>query len=408
MPSAISGIDATLGRIQQDVGALGTRLFELDAERERRTSEVDGFVGQTKAAWQDAEDQVTVLWAWYRALSEAVGSIAVRRQAPGLDQNRIDSLSDEITGAPVALPAESFELARRCLPDEVAAAGSCPIDALIGLMSGVLHRATETIASIFVARDMGLPKLDEIAVSLTAAEGAAQAAGVRVPNEAGSVKVRLTALRERLGTDPLGVPVDDIGAVSVAAARVAQEIDQAVADVMGVDEALDRIELDLKAALQCLTQARQDALEVEAKITTPDCLTDAAEIDELAGSLAELQSSLAAARQRTMAGDRTAALRLTAALSPAAARARDKATTLAGSVAAPLARRRELRGRLDAYRAKVHSLGLAEDPVLAELHQSAQETLYTAPCDLDNAERRLAAYQAQIPGRAQKEKGHEM
>jgi hypothetical protein len=149
-------------------------------------------------------------------------------------------------------------------------------------------------------------------------------------------------------------------------------------------------------------------VEVDAKIAARESLTDAAETAELASSLADLQADLAAARGRAMAGDRTGALRLTAALGPAAAQARDRATTLAGSVAAPLARRRELRGRLEAYRAKVHSLGLAEDPVLSELHQAAQEILYTAPCDLDEAERRLAAYQAHIPGRAHKEKRHEM
>jgi hypothetical protein len=181
-----------------------------------------------------------------------------------------------------------------------------------------------------------------------------------------------------------------------------------VADVTGVDEALDRIELDLQTGLQKLSQARQDAPEVAAKIAAPPGLTGAAEIDDLTGSLVDLQASLATARGRSVAGDRTAALRLAAALGPAAAQARDKAVTLAGSVAAPLARRRELRGRLDAYRAKVHSLGLAEDPVLGELRQGAQDVLYTAPCDLDEAERRLAAYQAHIPGRAQQENRHEM
>ena len=63
MPNAISGLDATLGRVQQDVAQLGARLFELDAERERRASEADGLRGQTAAAWQGARDQVTVLWA---------------------------------------------------------------------------------------------------------------------------------------------------------------------------------------------------------------------------------------------------------------------------------------------------------------------------------------------------------
>jgi hypothetical protein len=58
-----------------------------------------------------------------------------------------------------------------------------------------------------------------------------------------------------------------------------------------------------------------------------------------------------------------------------------------------LARRRELRGRLDAYRAKAIATGRAEDLALDELYQSAASVLYQAPCDLEEAERSVAAYQ---------------
>ena len=52
---------------------------------------------------------------------------------------------------------------------------------------------------------------------------------------------------------------------------------------------------------------------------------------------------------------------------------------------APLDRRAELRGLLDAYAAKAAAIGRAEDPALADLHDAAHDALHTAPCDLDAA-----------------------
>ncbi|MFD7892856.1 hypothetical protein ACFV3O_31440, partial [Streptomyces albidoflavus] len=63
------------------------------------------------------------------------------------------------------------------------------------------------------------------------------------------------------------------------------------------------------------------------------------------------------------------------------------------AVTAPLAVRAELRGRLDAYRAKVSRLGLAEDPVLAERYDAARRVLWSAPCDLRVAEEAVLRFQ---------------
>ena len=62
-----------------------------------------------------------------------------------------------------------------------------------------------------------------------------------------------------------------------------------------------------------------------------------------------------------------------------------------------LARRRELRGRLDGYRAKAQALGSAEDLRLEGLYTAARDALYGAPCDLDDAERQVMAYQRALP-----------
>jgi hypothetical protein len=60
--------------------------------------------------------------------------------------------------------------------------------------------------------------------------------------------------------------------------------------------------------------------------------------------------------------------------------------------AAPVRRRNELRGLLDAYRAKAVVRGRAEDEGLALLHTAARDALFIAPCSLKEAERRVRDY----------------
>src|SRR5262249_990597 len=78
------------------------------------------------------------------------------------------------------------------------------------------------------------------------------------------------------------------------------------------------------------------------------------------------------------------------------ANALDQARETTGLITGLLDRRDELRGRLDAYKAKAGRLGLAEDTALTELHQRAQDLLWTSPCDLRQATVALADYQQAI------------
>ncbi|MDG4786918.1 hypothetical protein O7626_13420 [Micromonospora sp. WMMD1102] len=61
-----------------------------------------------------------------------------------------------------------------------------------------------------------------------------------------------------------------------------------------------------------------------------------------------------------------------------------------------LRRRAELRGRLDAYRAKAGRLGLIEHTELSARHRLARDLLYTSPCDLPAATRAVVAYQRHL------------
>jgi hypothetical protein len=63
----------------------------------------------------------------------------------------------------------------------------------------------------------------------------------------------------------------------------------------------------------------------------------------------------------------------------------------------PIDQRDELRGRLDAYRAKANRLGLLEDSRLCELYDRAHGELYSAPTNLTTAEELVRRYQQGLP-----------
>jgi hypothetical protein len=64
-----------------------------------------------------------------------------------------------------------------------------------------------------------------------------------------------------------------------------------------------------------------------------------------------------------------------------------------------LARRAELRARLDGYAEMAINHGRVEDPELDRAYGQAWEALFVAPCDLDTAEQALTAYAAAVHAR---------
>jgi hypothetical protein len=63
---------------------------------------------------------------------------------------------------------------------------------------------------------------------------------------------------------------------------------------------------------------------------------------------------------------------------------------------APLETRSELRGRLDALKAKARVYGVAEDAALAGLAGQAEELLYARPTDLARSAAAVAAYERRL------------
>ena len=389
----LNRINESLANAQAAVAKLGAALFELDTERERRSVDLPVLTGSTEAAWKQTGSQLSVLWAWYQALAGVVEGVANRLKGPPLRPADLNEIWALLSTASVEVPDDSRELARECLPESETVPGKAPILFMVRVISASYQRVAETITSIFAVREMVLPRLAELDRTFSDSTDRARSVGLRLPNGALAVRRQLDELREQSSSDPLSVDVDRIPTLDEAVERVRAQLAEATEALANVDEAFDGLASSLDAAEAAISDSKNAVQTASVKIAGATVGLD--EVQALEQTATQLRVELEQALE-IAATDRPSANRAARALEPRIASLRSDAERLSTTAIEPLARRQELRGRLDAYRAKAYALGKGEDAYLDRLYRAARQVLYTAPCDLAGAERRLAAYQAAV------------
>jgi hypothetical protein len=147
---------------------------------------------------------------------------------------------------------------------------------------------------------------------------------------------------------------------------------------------LPAIEAALASIAATLAEARRQRALIVRKIASP-----VPEVPALDDGPADRLAALPALRDKGRWADLLAELDE---LERAVATATEQAQAVQRAVVAPLDRRDELRGRLGAYQAMAGRHGHAEDPDLDELYRRAYDLLWTAPCDLVEAEAATMRY----------------
>lgn len=152
------------------------------------------------------------------------------------------------------------------------------------------------------------------------------------------------------------------------------------------EQRLMRLRDVLSRADRTLAEAREARGEVLAKIA-------ASEVPAVSGPATVLHEQLSAAAEFRRHSQWHRLSPLLESLEQRADDELDRARAQLSAVTAPLAVRAELRGRLDAYKAKVAQHGMAEDRMLIERYDVARRMLWSAPCDLRAAEDAVLRYQ---------------
>ncbi|MCJ1677287.1 hypothetical protein MTF65_08025 [Streptomyces sp. APSN-46.1] len=393
------GVDRALSRLGAEHEAVETSLLALQDHAGRRLLEGAGLTGVTKERWAAADAAITRLWTYFDAYTGALAAarrIRERRRWPTREE--LAELTDRLRGPGVTIAG--------------AGVGGAALAERFSLAE-LLTRMNELYASsldVVVAADAvwsALPaRIDLLAAELHRTRSLAHSVGVR-PGEHPSgddleaITAELARLREQVIADPLAfwVPVTGSSApgggrpdtgrydrAALALQDVRREV-EAVLDVRQDAEArLISVRDVLSRADRTLAEARTARGEVLAKIA-------ASEVPAVSGPPTALQEQLAAAAEYRRQAQWH---RLSPLLESLEERAEDelrRARESLTAVTAPLAVRAELRGRLDAYKAKVARHGLAEDPLLIERYDTARRMLWSAPCDLRVAEQAVLRYQ---------------
>lgn len=211
----------------------------------------------------------------------------------------------------------------------------------------------------------------------------------------------LTNLREQVVSDPLAFWVPTPGSSAPGGGKpdttVYDREARALEDVRREIDAVLTVRQDAEARLVKLRDvlSRADRTLAEARIARGEVLAKiaATEVPVVSGPPTVLQEQLATAAEYRRHAQWH---RLSPLLESLEQKAEDELLRARESLTAvtqPLAVRAELRGRLDAYKAKVSRHGLAEDPFLVERYDAARRMLWSAPCDLRVAEQAVLRYQ---------------
>ncbi|MFI8183761.1 hypothetical protein OG539_17025 [Actinacidiphila glaucinigra] len=404
-------VDRALARLGDERDAIEASLLALQDHSGRRLLEGAELSGATKERWTAAEQAIALLWAHFDTYTEALTTargLRGRRRWP--TQSELRELTELLRGSGVTVSGGAVPEAARGLTGPARLSERISLEQLLARMNEWYARVMDVVSAADAVWSALPARIDLLVAEAQRVRSLAESVGVRPGthpsgDDLAGMLDSLASLRAEVVSDPLafwsgGRP--DTGRYD-RAGRTLEDIRREVEAVLHVrddaDHRLMRLRDVLSRADRTLTEARSARVEVLAKIA-------ASEVPAVSGAPVALHEQLSAAVDFRRTGQWHRLSPLLDGLEQRAdeelLRARESLT----AVTAPLAVRAELRGRLDAYRAKVARHGMAEDPLLMERYDHARRLLWSAPCDLRAAENAVLRYQravaeSLVPGQAE-------
>ncbi|MEU1083748.1 hypothetical protein ABZ368_26555 [Streptomyces sp. NPDC005908] len=405
-------VDRALARLGAEHEAIETSLLALQDHAGRRLLEGARLTGVTAERWTSTEAAITLLWTYFDAYTDALRTARdIRSRRRWSSREDLVELTELLRGEPVTMAGGAAATANA--PAVHGGPGGLSerysLAALVDRMNELYAASLDMVVAADAVWSALPARIDLLSAELRRTSRLAHSVGVR-PGEhpAGDDLERitrtLTRLREQVVSDPLAFWKKTEGSSAPGGGKpdttvydrearaledVRREIDAVLAVRQDAEKRIVRLRDVLSRADRTLAEARTARGEVLAKIA-------ATEVPVVSGPPTALQEQVAAAAEYRRHAQWHRLSPLLESLEQKAEdellRARESLT----AVTAPLAVRAELRGRLDAYRAKVSRHGLAEDPLLVERYEKARRMLWSAPCDLRAAEQAVLRYQQAV------------
>lgn len=403
-PMSRAEADRVIGELDSAYDRISAAMYALDSQPELAVLRGGTFTGDTARVAADLLTRLDALWSQFAALSDAlhrIREVRARRSRPGDPELRVLTLllrapvvhldaGGQVRGdaalGPPAYRLRLTDLARRLETEAGQVAGT------LSELGAARSRLTEWFG-----------RVDDAVRRLRSEADVLGGDGPLVEEVDGLGRWVEQACGDALD-DPLAATRNGPGAVVVRdrLRELTVEVDALATRLAGFAELRDnyparvtRLAAELDELATAVTETGRVYAVVLVKIANPALpeLPDAG--PALRAQLAQLDQLRREHRWPRLDAELVTVERATTANRHRLAELHEAADGL-------LRRRAELRGRLDAYRAKAGRLGLVEEVELSARYRLARDLLYTRPCDLSAATRAVVAYQRQLTNLAER------
>lgn len=383
MPPRLDLVDAELARLRAACSTVSVTLVELEGDATWQLLRAGATTGRTAQRRAAAEAALGVLWAGHRQLAQLLADADAARAAVRADpdRRRLDALAALVLGESIELSDEQVPLAERTLFGHTRIVTRCTPAELLQACERAFDRVRPVLSEVAAAWRWQLERVDRCTAELTRLRATGQ-----LPRDLDRTRAALGELAGRVAADPLAVTEAEFGAVEAGLARARSSVASAAEQQRAVDALLAEgpaglAELDrLQGALAAAHEAAVGKIA-----EYPPAPPVPVDVAALGARLAEFAAAAdPAGRAAAAPGLQLWRRELDAATSRVRAE-------LDGAER-PLRERSELRGRLEAYRAKAAAHGLAEHAQLSRMGERARDLLHVAPCDLAAARAAVNAY----------------
>jgi hypothetical protein len=387
----LDDLDRILAGYLQAIDTMATNMVELDGDPNRKLLAGATLTGVTKQRWDPANEAFAQMWGWFSQFKELYGQAKeIRGSKSRLPADQEAELARILTGPCVELATGQVPVAERKLLGANQTTLRCTLDDLLQRMSRAYDQVRSVTTATGQAWDELLPRLQATTAELNRLRDLAASLGETHVPELQSVRTGLDRLSATLATDPLSVDLRAADELQHTLAATGADLDRLARLRQQAAAEVDRVRSTLAALQDGIAEAQAAYEETSAKISRPVVSPPAALDPSIAEAPDRLNALIGAAKWRAF---RDAVDRWTA----TADHLLQEVHSRMEAARAPLDARNELRGRLDAYRAKASAFGLLEDTASSALYDQARAVLYTAPTDLSVAVALVDRYRKAIP-----------
>ncbi|MUG98203.1 hypothetical protein F7734_40200 [Scytonema sp. UIC 10036] len=306
-----------------------------------------------------------------------------------LSQQKLQEIEKILITPSIELSVVQTPLAERGLLSAPETTHSIAPQELLHLMTNAFDDAKEVVLAVDSAWARLEPMLIQAQAEIEKLQALAIALGVESLKELSAVSHKINLLRDCVESDPLGVTDDFTSDIQPQITQVKTTLEQLAKQQQFLRDGFTRAHQLRSQLIKLHHQALEAYTESTLKVVDHSGLQIPLEdkhIEALVSWLSRLETKFAEGLVNPVC----------VGLENWIAKVKEYIAATEKVYAAnraPLEMRSELRGRLDALKAKAIARGLVEDTVLTELALHAQQLLYSRPTPLDEAARFVSQYE---------------